>query len=93
MKINGVDLSALEKTPAEDDKHESEDNAQTIRPNRSPGPSIVPLAQPPSSDIVPIVEDYSDLATEDDEEWLQEKVADFKVNDDHRYITRNFLSK
>lgn len=72
--------SALEKPSAEDDKHEAEDNAQTIRPNRSPGPNIIPLAQPPASDIAPIVEDYSDLATEEDEEWLQEKVADFKVS-------------
>jgi hypothetical protein len=69
---------ALEKTAAEDDKPEAEDNAQTIRPNRSPGHQSVPLAQAPASDIPPIVEDYSDLATEEDEE-LQEKVADFKV--------------
>lgn len=25
------------------------------------------------------MEDYSDLAAEEDEEWLEEKVADFKV--------------
>ena len=37
------------------------------------------LAQAPALDIAPIVEDYSDLATEEDEDWLQEKVADFKV--------------
>lgn len=79
LKTELVGFAALEKTLAEDDKHESEDNAQTIRPHRSPGANIVPLAQPPSSDINPIVEDYSDLATEEDEEWLQEKVADFKV--------------
>jgi hypothetical protein len=70
---------ALEKTTAEDDKPEAEDNAQTIRPNRSPGHHSVPLAQSPASDIPPIVEDYSDLATEEDEQVLQEKVADFKV--------------
>jgi hypothetical protein len=28
----------------------------------------------------PIVEDYSDLAAEEDEQWLQDKVADFKVS-------------
>jgi len=57
-----------------------EDNAQTIRPmTRSPGQRNIPLAQPPSLDIQPIVEDYSDLATEEDEPWLEEKVADFKV--------------
>ena len=74
---------ALEKSTAEDDKPESEDNAQTIRPNRSPGHQSIPLAQSPAADIPPIVEDYSDLATEEDEQLLQEKVADFKVR---RYI-------
>ena len=64
---------------AEDDKPEAEDNAQTIRPNRSPGHHSIPLAQSPASDIPPIVEDYSDLAIEEDEQLLQEKVADFKV--------------
>ena len=73
----------MEKTTAEDDKPETEDNAQTIRPNRSPGHQSIPLAQAPSSDIPPIVEDYSDLATEEDEQWLQEKVADFKVRRHH----------
>ena len=67
----------------EDDKPEAEDNAQTIRPNRSPGHQSIPLAQSPPSDIPPIVEDYSDLATEEDEQLLQEKVADFKVRRYH----------
>jgi hypothetical protein len=65
----------------EDEKPEGDDNAQTIRPNRSPaGPGTIPLARAPSADIVPIVEDYSDIATEEDELLLQEKVADFKVS-------------
>lgn len=63
----------------DEDKHEIEDNAQTIRPNRSPGQKPVPLAQAPSSEIQPIVEDYSDMATEEDEIGLEEKVANFKV--------------
>lgn len=46
---------------------------------------VVPLAQPPSSNIVPIVEDYSDVAEEDDQQ-LQEKVADFKVIETHNRI-------
>lgn len=71
---------ALEKPSPDDDKQEAEDNAQTIRPGRSPGSRTIPLAQPPAADIGPIVEDYSDLASEEDEEKLQEKVADFKVN-------------
>lgn len=73
---------ALEKNASEsseEDKHEVEDNARTIRPNRSPGQQSVPLAQAPAAEIQPIVEDYSDLATEEDEAWLEEKVADFKV--------------
>jgi hypothetical protein len=70
---------ALERTPSEDDRHEIEDNAQTIRPTRSPGLNTIPLAQPPSSEIQPIVEDYSDMASEEDEELLQAKVANFKV--------------
>jgi hypothetical protein len=65
----------------DDEKPEGDDNAQTIRPNRSPaGPGTIPLARAPSADIVPIVEDYSDIATEEDELLLQEKVADFKVS-------------
>lgn len=65
----------------EDDKPEIDDNAQTIRPNRSPaGPSTIPLARAPAAGIVPIVEDYSDLASEEDDIILQEKVADFKVS-------------
>lgn len=39
----------------------------------------IPLAKPPASDIEPIVEDYSDLAAEEDDDWLQDKVAGFKV--------------
>jgi len=63
----------------DDDRQEIEDNAQTIRPNRSPGQKSLPLAQAPPSDIQPIVEDYSDMATEEDELLLEEKVANFKV--------------
>jgi hypothetical protein len=73
-------LLALERTATDDDKPEVDDNAQTIRPNRSPGGSgPIPLAKAPAADIVPIVEDYSDLAADEDDIILQEKVADFKV--------------
>ena len=75
--------AALEKPAADtsdDDRNEMEDNAQTIRPNRSPGLATIPLAQPPPAEIPPIVEDYSDMASEEDEAWLQEKVANFKVS-------------
>ena len=75
--------TALEKPAADasdDDRNEMEDNAQTIRPNRSPGLATIPLAQPPPAEIPPIVEDYSDMASEEDEAWLQEKVANFKVS-------------
>lgn len=78
-------ISALEKTSAEDDKLEVDDNnAQTIRPSRSPvnpGKNVpLPVAKAPSPSISPIVEDYSDLAFDEDDDKLQEKVADFKVH-------------
>ena len=68
---------ALDRPSVEEDKHELEDNAQTIRANWSPSQHPVPLAQPPSANIGPIVEDYSDIA---DGEELEHKVADFKVS-------------
>ena len=71
--------SALEKTTLDDDRQEIKDNAQTIRPNHSPGQKSPPLAQAPPSDIQPIVEDYSDMATKEDEVLLEEKVSNFKV--------------
>lgn len=72
---------ALEKTSSEDEKHEAEDNGQTIRPSRSPGvvPSPLPLAKPPAAEIEPIPEDFSDFDFAEDDDNLQAKVADFKV--------------
>jgi len=66
---------------AEEEKQETDDNAQTIRPTRSPSGlgMTIPLAKPPSTDIGPIVEDYSDLAVDEDDEQLLGKVADFRV--------------
>ncbi|PFH54052.1 hypothetical protein AMATHDRAFT_53856 [Amanita thiersii Skay4041] len=72
-------LQALDRSTTDDEKeekHETEDNAQTIRPSRSPGQRSIPLAQPPPSDMGPIVEDYSDFAEEDE---LENKVANFKM--------------
>lgn len=82
--ISFTKLQALEKTTVDEEKPEVEDNAQTIRPTRSPGTKPVALAQAPAFGIAPIVEDYSDLATEEDEDWLQEKVADFKIKNSVR---------
>ncbi|TDL22240.1 hypothetical protein BD410DRAFT_788970 [Rickenella mellea] len=82
--ISLTKLQALDKTGFDDDKPEIEDNAQTIRPNRSPSMHTVQLAKPPSSDMGPIVEDYSDLAAEEDDDWLQDKVADFKLKNSTR---------
>ena len=64
----------------EEEKQETDDNARTIRPTRSPsGLGItIPLAKPPAN-IGPIVEDYSDLAFEEDDEQLLGKLADFRV--------------
>lgn len=39
----------------------------------------IPLAKPPPADIAPIVEDYSDLAVEEDDEQLLGKFAGFRV--------------
>jgi len=65
----------------EEEKQETDDNARTIRPSRSPSGlgRTVPLAKPPAMDIGPIVEDYSDLAIDEDDEQLLGKVADFRV--------------
>ncbi|TFY74292.1 hypothetical protein EWM64_g9721, partial [Hericium alpestre] len=71
--------TALEKTALEDEKPETEENAQTIRPTRSPGSAA---AKPPS-DIDPIVEDYSDVMWDEDDE-LAEKVADFRLKNSVR---------
>jgi hypothetical protein len=66
----------LDKTNVEEEKPEVEDNGQTIRPTRSPaGPSTIPLPAAPE------VEDWSDLATGEDEQKLEDKVAGFKVAD------------
>ncbi|KAF9265314.1 hypothetical protein L218DRAFT_957501 [Marasmius fiardii PR-910] len=80
--ISFTKLQALEKTSADEDKSaepESDDNARTIKPNRSPGSNIVPLAKAPSADMNPIIEDYSDLAAAEDEQDLESKLADFKM--------------
>lgn len=73
--------AALEKTlieSAEEGKPEIEDNGKTIRPSRSPsGIGLVPL---PSIEIPPAVEDWSDLAAEEDVQKLEDKVAGFKVS-------------
>ena len=70
--------------PAEEEKVEADDNAQTIRPTRSPqGLAVVPLPlmslpEKPERDD-PFVDDYSDLVIDEDDLKLQAKVADFKV--------------
>jgi hypothetical protein len=82
---------ALEKAPSEDEKEKTiEDNGRTIRATRSPQ-SFLPIALPrtvsgPVPDIMdpiaetdPNVEDYSDLAMDEDDSILQDKVAEFKV--------------
>lgn len=61
----------------EDEKHEVDDNAQTIRPPSMSG--RLPASAPPTGDISSIIEDYSDLAAEEDDNELEGKVAGFKV--------------
>ena len=58
------------------DRCEMDDNAQTIRPTRSPGAKSVDI---PTEGLSPIVEDYSDLAADDEDNDLQAKVKEFKV--------------
>ena len=77
---NVSSLVALEKTTTEEDRPEVEDPGKTIRPTRSPaGPATIPLPQIPTVDPVPTVEDWSDLAADEDEQKLEDKVAGFKV--------------
>jgi hypothetical protein len=73
-------LPALEKSAADEERQpEHDDNAQTIRPtNRSPRSAPGAISKSPPQEIGPIIEDYSDLATDEDDEW-QEKFADFKM--------------
>jgi hypothetical protein len=74
-------LTALEKSTVDEERQQPEhdDNAQTIRPtNRSPRSAPGVISKSPSRDIGPIVEDYSDLGIDEDDEW-QEKFADFKT--------------
>ncbi|KAH8077271.1 kinase-like protein [Cristinia sonorae] len=79
-------LQALERTTLDDDRPEADDNAQTIRPGRSPSGHTVPLpvAKAPSPKIEPIMEDYSDLLFDEDDDKLQEKVSDFKMKNSVR---------
>ena len=57
------------------------DNAKTIRPGKSPyqPPSPLPSVDSPRSQASDI-EDYSDLAGDEEELHLKARVADFKVN-------------
>lgn len=75
--------AALDKSPSEDEKEQAiEDNGRTIRPMRSPKGLPLPLPRPVSNPLPamdPIVEDYSDLAMDEDDSILQDKVAEFRV--------------
>ena len=75
--ISLTKLQSLDRSIVDDEK--SDENARTIRPTRSPSINgKVPLAVSPPPNITPIVEDYSDLASEEDAVF-QGKVADFKL--------------
>ena len=73
-------FEALDRTFLEEEKPEADDNARTIRPTRSPSLNGGVLPRSASSPMTAIVEDYSDLAGEEEEIHLQAKVADFKVS-------------
>jgi hypothetical protein len=73
-------LPALEKSAVDEERQpEHDDNAQTIRPtNRSPRSVPGVISKSPPREIGPIIEDYSDVGIDEDDEW-QEKFADFKM--------------
>ncbi|KAI0770584.1 kinase-like protein [Fomes fomentarius] len=83
--ISLTKLHALDKPQVEED---NTDNAQTIRPVRSPsglGTTVpLPVSKAPEPQIEPIAEDYSDMVFDEDEVKLQEKVADFKMKNSVR---------
>ncbi|KAI0682393.1 kinase-like protein [Cytidiella melzeri] len=74
-EISLTKLHGMEKVPPEEDKHFADDNAQTIRPGRSPANASIPLpvAQAPSSGIDTIAEDFADLDFAEDDR-LEEKL-------------------
>lgn len=76
-----LNFIGLDRTSIEDEKPDVDENAQTIRPSRSPSvpEKKLSMTKSPNPDISTIVEDYSDLALEEDDEVLQDKFADFKV--------------
>jgi hypothetical protein len=80
--ISFTKLQALDsKNPSESDKLH-DDNSRTIKATKSPiGSGPIPLAQAPSSEIMdmPIIEDYSDMAEEGEEDEMESKILDFKV--------------
>ncbi|KAJ7605514.1 hypothetical protein DFH06DRAFT_1067851 [Mycena polygramma] len=79
--ISLTKLQALEKVDTTTSS--AEENAKTIRPNKSPAPKApIPLAKPPAEES--IVEDYSDLVGGEDEGVLESKVADFKMKNSFR---------
>ncbi|KDQ11479.1 hypothetical protein BOTBODRAFT_177313 [Botryobasidium botryosum FD-172 SS1] len=82
--ISLTKLQAVEKTVLDEEKPEADDNALTIKPNRSPPAGPLQLIKSPPVDMVPIVEDYSDLAGEDEENYLQAKVENFKLRNSRR---------
>lgn len=89
-KLQSLDKSVSEdasedEKPQLDEKHDEPDNAKTIRPDAQ-SPSLRSLRKvTPSSEMSPIVEDYSDLAGEDDDDIiLQERVAKFKAKTQNR---------
>ncbi|KAI0683103.1 kinase-like protein [Earliella scabrosa] len=85
--ISLTKLHALDKPAAEEEKVETDDNARTIRPGRSPqglGTVPLPASKAPEPQIATIEEDYSDLLFEEDEAKLEEKVADFKMKNSVR---------
>lgn len=83
-----MDKSMAEEDKTQDDaKVEDYDNVKTIKPDVRSS-SLRSLRKVPQLDMPPIIEDYSDLADDDEAGLLlQEKVAKFKVS--QSYVHRD----
>ncbi|KAG8846902.1 hypothetical protein FRB96_001747 [Tulasnella sp. 330] len=79
-KLQSMDKSMVEEDKTQEDaKAEEYENVKTIKPDVR-NSSLRSLRKVPQLEMPPIIEDYSDLAGDDDaEQLLQEKVAKFKA--------------
>ncbi|KAG8995688.1 hypothetical protein FRB94_008863 [Tulasnella sp. JGI-2019a] len=84
-KLQSLDKGATEENKLQDDTKADEfDNVKTIKPDAR-NASLRSLKKVPPTEMPPIIEDYSDLADDEEGELLlQEKVAKFKAKHSNR---------